>query len=199
MLVRQHTCAATSNRLGGVALERGDNEDMNSAQLYLTTIERSDDDLRRAIVGLTTAELRLQPAGAGSSTVGWLIWHLSRTRDSIVANLSGAITTWESEGWAEAFDMSTESPPVFTPQDVHQFDPKSVETLTGYFEAVASATALTIRLLSEDELGRLVPPMRPGRPPMTVAARLAVILNDNIQHIGQIAYLRGIIREQGWY
>ena len=32
-----------------------------------------------------------------------------------------------------------------------------------------------------------------------IAQALALILGDNIQHIGQIAYLRGLIKEQGWY
>ncbi len=27
----------------------------------------------------------------------------------------------------------------------------------------------------------------------------AMILNDNIQHVGQVAYFRGVLREQGWF
>ena len=34
---------------------------------------------------------------------------------------------------------------------------------------------------------------------MAVSEILAMVTSDTLQHIGQIAYLRGILRDQGWY
>ena len=171
---------------------------MNAATaLYMETIERSDAVLRRAVENLSADELRNQLAGPGSNPVGWLVWHMTRTRDSIIASITGAATIWESDGWADRFGMTGE-PPRFVPENVHTFDPKDFETLIGYFDAVAEKTKEAVEGLSEDDMARLVESTIPGRPAQPVASRLSVIMNDNIQHTGQIAYLRGLIRGHGW-
>lgn len=169
---------------------------MDSAQLYLETITRADETLKRALDGLTADDLRRQVAGPDSNPIGWLVWHLTRTRDTITANFSGTPTLWES-AWATRFEMDP-SPPRFEPQNVHTFDPKDMDTLMGYYNAVAQHSAELVRKLTDEDLERMVQPTAPGRPPMSVSSRLSVILNDNIQHIGQVAYLRGLLREQGW-
>ena len=167
------------------------------AEFYLETVGRADVTLKRAMEGLTDAELRQQVAGPQSNPIGWLVWHLTRTRDSIVANFSGTKTLWETE-WAAKLGMDA-NPPQYKPEDVHTFDPKSVDLLMGFFGAVEKHTADIVGKLNDADLERMVQPMVQGRPPASVAARLGVILNDNIQHIGQVAYLRGMLREQGWF
>ena len=171
---------------------------MNANDLYLDALNRADGILRRALEDVTDAELRIQPAGAGSNPIGWLVWHLTWVRDFITAGITGDQTIWQADGWAERFGMENR-PPRFIPDDVHTFDPKSIETLSGYFEAVAERTAAVVQNLTPDDLERLIPSASPERPPQSVGSRLAIILNDNIQHVGQVAYLRGIIREQGWF
>ncbi len=169
---------------------------MNAAQLYLETIERADGTLKRALDGLTPDELRKQVAGPDSNPIGWLVWHLTRTRDSIINGFNGTPTLWEKE-WAQRFHMDV-SPPRHEPQNVHTFDPRDLDTLLGYYSAVAKETAEIVESLTEKDLDTMVPPTQPGRPPASVASRLGVVLNDNIQHIGQVAYLRGLLRGQGW-
>ena len=123
---------------------------------------------------------------------------MSWVRDYITAGVTGEPPLWETDGWAERFGMETR-PPRFTPEDVHTFDPRDLETLLGYFEAVAEKTAAIVRSLTPDDLDRLVPPTLPDRPPQSVGSRLGSILNDNIQHVGQVTYFRGVLREQGWF
>ena len=89
--------------------------------------------------------------------------------------------------------------PRFKPEDVHTFDPKDLATLTGYFEAVAQQTAAVVEKLTSDDLAKTIPSPVADRPPQTVGSRLSAVLNDNIQHIGQVAYLRGVLRGQGWF
>jgi uncharacterized damage-inducible protein DinB len=171
---------------------------MNALDLYLETIGRSDQVLRRALEGLSIEDLQQQAAGEGSNPIGWLTWHLSRVRDGIISNLTGEQSIWDLEGWASRFGIEGEAPRL-TPDNVHTFDPRDPETLLGYFEAVSAKTVELAKTLTEHDLERVLPSTQAGRPPQTVGSRLGIILNDNIQHIGQIAYLRGMIRGQGWF
>lgn len=171
---------------------------MSATDLYADALRRSDADLHRALDDLSTEDLRKQPAGTGSNPIGWLVWHLTRTRDNISSSIVGAASVWETGKWAARFEMEGELPR-FGPTDVHQFDPKDLETLVGYFDAVAEKSLGIVEGLTDADMGRMVESTNPGRPAQPVTSRLAVILNDNIQHIGQVAYLRGLIREQGWY
>ncbi len=170
---------------------------MNAAELYLDAMGRADGTLRRALEDLTVDDLRSQPAGPGSNPIGWLVWHVSRGRDGLASGITGTERIWETEGWAARFGMDGEVPH-FEPDNVHTFDPKDPETLVGYFSAAAERAFDAVRGLSDEDLAREVP-TRPGRPPAPIASRLALSLFDNIQHIGQVAYLRGLIREQGWF
>ncbi len=171
---------------------------MNAVDLYFDAMNRADGYLRRALEGLTYDELRAQPAGEGSNPIGWIVWHMTWVRDYITAGATGGPTLWETDGWHERFGMEAR-PPRFTPENVHTFDPKDPETLIGYFEAVAERTATIVRGLTPEDLERLLPPAAPDRPPQSVGSRLGAILNDNIQHVGQVAYFRGVFREQGWF
>ena len=171
---------------------------MSTTNLYADALRRSDADLRRALSELSTEDLRAQPAGKESNPIGWLVWHLTRTRDNISSSIVGASSVWESDNWAARFGMDNEIPR-FGPADVHLFDPKDLGSLTAYFDAVAEKSLEVVEGLTDADMSRMVESTLPGRPAQPVISRLAVILNDNIQHIGQVAYLRGLIREQGWY
>ena len=170
---------------------------MNAAELYLDAMGRADGTLRRALEDLSLDELRAQPAGAGSNPIGWLVWHLSRGRASLASGITGTDSVWETGGWAARFGMEGEVPR-FVPEDVHTFDPKSPETLMGFFSEAAEKAYDAVRGLSDEDIEREVP-TRPGRPPAPISSRLALGLFENIQQIGQVAYLRGLIREQGWF
>ncbi|MEX2598135.1 MAG: DinB family protein [Dehalococcoidia bacterium] len=170
---------------------------MNAIAFFAETLERADGTLTRALDGLTTEELRRQVAGPDSNPIGWLTWHLTRSRDTIMSSVCGVKSLWETE-WAGKFGMEA-NPPRYEPGNVHTFDPKDFDTIQGYFQAVAARTMELAKGLSESDLERMIESPMAGRPPASVAARLQTILNDNIQHMGQVAYLRGMLREQGWF
>jgi hypothetical protein len=171
---------------------------MSTTDLYADAIRRSDADLRRALDDLSTEELKNQPGGQGSNPIGWLVWHLTRTRDNISSSIVGGTSVWETGSWGARFGMEGELPR-FAPADVHLFDPKDFATLVGYFDAVAEQSLKIVEGLTDADMDRMVESTIPGRPAQPVTSRLAVILNDNIQHVGQVAYLRGLIRGHGWY
>ena len=55
------------------------------------------------------------------------------------------------------------------------------------------------KVLTDADFDRDCPGANPNQPSRTVRELLAIIVNDNVQHIGQIAFLRGMVRGQGWY
>ena len=171
---------------------------MDAQELFLGALARTDGDLKRAVEGLSRDELMAQPAGPRSNPIGWLLWHLSRGQDNIGSRAVGKPTVWASQKWYEKFGLE-EAPAPFTPDTVNTFDPKDLDTITGFYDAVYASTQEWAKALKEADFEREAPPANPNQPPRKVKELLAIILNDNIQHIGQIAYLRGMIREQGWY
>ena len=74
--------------------------------------------------------------------------------------------------------------------------PRSVrrarEALVGYFDAVAARTGDFLRGLSAKDLDRVVD--EGWDPPVTLGVRLVSVLNDDDQHVGQAAYVRGLVK-----
>ena len=156
--------------------------------------------LGRALDGLTYDELKQQPAGPDSNPIGWLAWHLTRVQDTSVSSLMRKEQAWVAEGWHAEFGSEPTNIRFsqVTPEEVRTFDPVSVETLVGYWDVVWGHTKTYLATLTPEDLTKLAPP-RPNRPDSTVEETLARTCSDNVQHVGQIAYLRGMIRGQGWY
>ena len=67
--------------------------------------------------------------------------------------------------------------------------------LLGYFEDVHDKTMDYIHSLGEPDLERVIDPS--WDPPVTVSIRLVSVMADDLQHVGQAAYLRGVL-ERRW-
>jgi len=171
---------------------------MDNGALFLNALGRADGTLKRALEGLTREELMQQPAGPESNPIGWLAWHLTRVQDGYGSRIAGAEQVWRSQKWYEKFGLE-ETPPSYKPETVGSFDPISAELLLAYYEAVKVATVSHIASLSPQSWERHLPQTDPPRPPQTVADGVAIITSDNVQHIGQIAYVRGLSKGEGWY
>ena len=171
---------------------------MDVQELFLDSLAKADGDLRRAVDGLTRDELMAQPAGPRSNPIGWLLWHLTRAQDNLGSRAAGKATVWASQKWYEKLGME-ETPASFTPDTVNTFDPKSLDTIMGFYDAVYASTQEWAKALKEADFDRESPAANPSQPSRTVRELLAIIVNDNVQHIGQVAFLRGMVREQGWY
>ena len=85
------------------------------------------------------------------------------------------------------------------PDEVGAFDPVDASTLLEYHVAVRKRGSEVMGSLSPDEFETTRDPIYPNGRPMTVANILAMVVSDTVQHVGQVAYLRGILREAGWY
>ena len=65
------------------------------------------------------------------------------------------------------------------------------ELLAGYHAAVADRTAEYVRGLTAADLDRVVD--EHWDPPVTLGVRLVSVVGDTTQHLGQAAYVRGLL------
>ena len=71
----------------------------------------------------------------------------------------------------------------------------TAELLVGYHDAVHDlATVQYLRGLDEPELGRIVDTS--WDPPVTLGVRLVSVIADDLQHVGQAAFVRGILQRR---
>ncbi|HWD52376.1 MAG TPA: DinB family protein [Acidimicrobiales bacterium] len=166
---------------------------MTSTDLLVDAFERIRDAVHPAVNGLSLDELAFRP-DAESNSIAWLVWHLTRIQDDRVAGLESGEQVWTAKGWAERFGLPLD------PLDTgYGHDPATVaaviadaRSLLGYFEDVHETTLGFVRSLSEVDLARVVD--RTWDPPETVSTRLVSVMVDDLQHVGQAAYVRGIIQ-----
>lgn len=166
---------------------------MNSCDVLVDAFERIRDDVHSAVLDLTPEQLRLRVADR-SNSIAWLVWHLARVQDDHVANAAGSDQVWTAGGWVERFGLPFDSGDIgygHTADEVAAVRVESGELLTGYFDAVHARTAAYVGSLSDADLDRIVD--EGWDPPVTLGARLVSVLNDDMQHAGQAALVRGLI------
>lgn len=155
--------------------------------------------LEKALDGLTQDDLNQQPH-PDCNSMGWLVWHLTRVQDDHIADLMGEQQLWIGDGWHARFNRSPEPKDIgfgHSSKDVAAFKSPDVGTLLGYHRAVLERTKSYIAALSAAELGREL--NEPWYKPLpTVGVRLVSVMSDNLQHAGQVAYLRGLLKGKGW-
>ncbi|HEY0402523.1 MAG TPA: DinB family protein [Blastococcus sp.] len=166
---------------------------MRSSELLLYAYEQIQETLRRAVVGLTPDELtrRVSPE---ANTIAWLVWHLVRVQDDHIADVAGRDQVWTAEGWEARFDLPF--PPGatgygFRSEQVAQVRVASADLLLDYAAAVHARTADYVRGLSDDDLDTVVDTR--WDPPVTLGVRLISVLSDDLQHVGQAAFVRGLL------
>lgn len=165
---------------------------MNEGELLTDAFTRVRDDVHAAVDGLSEDQLAYRIAGR-SNSIGWLVWHLTRIQDDHVAEVAGRKQLWTSDGWYERFGLP------FDEQEHgygHSSDQvaavhASAEQLTGYHDAVFEATLRYVQGLTGADLDRVVDER--WDPPVTLGVRLVSVVNDDMQHAGQAAFVRGLL------
>jgi len=156
--------------------------------------------LEKALNGLNQDDLHKQP-GKDCNSIGWLAWHLTRVQDNHIADLLGEEQLWIKDGWYARFNRQPDPKDTgfgHSSEDVAAFKSPDTETLLGYHRAVLERSKRYFNTLSAADLDREL--NEPWYQPLpTVGVRLISVMNDSIQHAGQIAYLRGLFKGKGWY
>jgi hypothetical protein len=166
---------------------------MRSRDLLLYAYEQIQETLRRAVEGLDATQLSAR-VGPEANPVGWLAWHLLRVQDDHVADVADREQVWTAQGFADRFGLpfdAAETGYGFTAEQVAVVRVESADLLLEYGAAVHGQTAEFLRGLSDEDLDRVVDTR--WDPPVTLGVRLVSVLADDLQHVGQAAYVRGLL------
>jgi hypothetical protein len=166
-----------------------------SAALLLDAFGRVHESVPRVVEGLTDEQLAWSP-GPRANSIAWLVWHLARVEDDHVAGVAGSAQVWTSGGWLQRFGLGLDPRDIgygHTTQQAHGVRAQA-HLLTGYYDAVHGRTAGIVSGLTDADLDRIVDER--WDPPVTAAVRLVSVVNDVTQHIGQAAYVRGLLADR---
>ena len=142
--------------------------------------------------GLDERTLHERPGGTGNS-VAWLLWHLARVQDHHVAGLADGTQVWEE--WQDKLGLPTDTDDIgygHTSEQVDAIRVSDAQLLVDYHHAVTLATARYLGTVDEPELEREVD--QHWDPPVTAGQRLVSIQGDCLQHLGQAAYVKGLLQ-----
>ena len=166
---------------------------MRSRDVLTYAYEQVEETFTSTVEGLDPDDLarRVQP---GANPIGWLAWHLLRVQDDHVAEVAGTEQVWTAEGWAGRFGLpvaDTATGYGMSDDEVDAVRVPSADLLLGYSRAVHARSAEFLRGLSDEDLDRVVDTR--WDPPVTLGVRLVSVLSDDLQHLGQAAYVRGLL------
>lgn len=172
---------------------------MKWQQLLIDGYGRILEDVERALDGLSQEDLDRQPR-TDCNSMGWLAWHLTRVQDGQIADLAGEEQVYIKGGWYSRFKRAADPEDVgfgHSSEQVAAFRSPDVDTVLDYHRTVLERTKSYINSLSDADLDREL--NEPWFQPLPiVGVRLISIMSDSLQHAGQIAYVRGLLKGKGW-
>lgn len=166
---------------------------MDASSLLLELYGRIPPLAEKAVQGLHPDQLAWAPA-PGANTIAWLVWHLARVQDHHVAEILGTGQLFVGDGWAGRLGLDPDPSNTgygHTAEKVATIRPERPEVLLDYLSAVQARTRAMLEGLGPSDLDRIVD--RRWDPPVSLGVRLVSIADDSLQHVGQAAYLRGIL------
>jgi len=172
---------------------------MEGAQMVADALERIKGILQRVLMGLPNDDLHRQPRH-DCNPIAWLAWHLTRVQDDHLSNLAVREQAWTADGWHARFGMEADPHNLgggHTPSQVAAFRTPDAQTLLDYHNAVLERSKAYLETLATADLDRVLDEPQ-WQTPVTVGVRLMSVINDNTQHAGQAAYLRGLFHGLGW-
>ncbi|MEV0948651.1 DinB family protein [Rhodococcus sp. NPDC049939] len=164
---------------------------MDHRALLTDAFGRIQEDVHAALSNLPADALTYR-VDEDANSIAWLVWHLTRVQDDHVAGVAGSEQVWTSAGWAERFglpfptsEIGYDQPPADVPLVT-----ASTDLLLGYLDAVHARTVEYLQTISESDLDEIVD--ESFDPPVSRGVRLVSVVSDDLQHVGQAAYVRGV-------
>ncbi len=169
---------------------------MRTADILIDAFGRIREEVEQVVDGLSPEQLaaRIDP---GANSIGWLVWHLTRIQDAHVGEIAETEQVWTAQGWANRFELPY---PVAATgyghgaDDVARFRVVSGELLAGYHHAVHTETIGYVAHVTSRDLARIVDDS--WDPPVSLGVRLVSVISDDLQHVGQAAFVRGVLERQ---
>ena len=166
---------------------------MDVASLLLELYGRIPPLARSAVTGVEPAEL-LARVTPDTNPIAWLVWHAARVQDHHIGEILDAEQVWVGDDWAARFGLEPDPQNIgygHSTEDVATVRPDQPEVLLTYLDAVDRRTRAYLASLTPPDLDRIVD--RRWDPPVTLGVRLVSIADDGLQHMGQAAYVRGLL------
>jgi uncharacterized damage-inducible protein DinB len=165
---------------------------MNVAALLEDAFGRIQEQVHATVRDLSPDQLAFRPT-PHANPIGWLVWHLTRVQDDHVADAAGIDQVWLAAGWADRFALPLDRSDTGFGHSTEQVDAvrASADLLTGYHDAVVEQTQAFVADLDDADLDRIVD--RSWTPVVSLGTRLVSVIGDDLQHVGQAAYVRGLL------
>jgi hypothetical protein len=173
-------------------------------------IERALDVLKQhyygVLKGITASELSWQP-GPNANSIGFIFWHVTRVEDRLVVHFAqGKPEVWIRDGWHQRWGISAETTGLeYPPEQVESFPVPELTEMQSYFEAVRKETRTYLQTIDANGFED-----RPPRTPYpessravaffqnyTVGNMFCQLIGEANQHLGQVAYIRGLQKHLG--
>ncbi|AKN74773.1 chorismate synthase [Streptomyces sp. PBH53] len=167
---------------------------MHAKDILIDGYGRIREEVHAALDGLGPDDLHHRPS-PDANTIAWLVWHLTRVQDDHVADAFGLDQVWLAQDWRKRFGLDLPRHDTgygHSSAKVAKVRVASADLLTGYYDAVHEQTLGALRSLAAKDLERIVDER--WDPPVSLGVRLVSVLSDDLQHVGQAAYLRGLLQ-----
>ncbi|MFB8774327.1 mycothiol transferase [Streptomyces broussonetiae] len=167
---------------------------MHAKDILIEAYARIQEEVHAAVEGLGPDDLNTRPS-PDSNSVSWLVWHLTRVQDDHIADAFGLDQVWLTQDWQKRFNLDLPRHDTgygHSAAKVAKVRVDSGDLLTRYHDAVHEQTRTALRGLTAGDLERIVDER--WDPPVTLGVRLVSVLSDDLQHVGQAAYVRGLLQ-----
>ncbi|MFE2580793.1 DUF664 domain-containing protein [Streptomyces sp. NPDC059378] len=167
---------------------------MHAKDVLIDAYGRIREEVHSVVEGLDPDDLHARP-GPEANSVAWLVWHLTRVQDDHLADAFGLEQVWLSQEWEKRFGLDLprlDTGYGHTSAQVAKVRVDSGLLLTGYYDAVHEQSLTALRGVAAKDLEQVVDTR--WDPPVTLGVRLISVLSDDLQHVGQAAYVRGLLQ-----
>ncbi len=164
---------------------------MDTRGLLSDAVERIGQGVHRLLAGVDHDVLTFRP-DQEANTIAWLVWHLTRGQDAQIADVYGLEQQWTAGGWADRFGLPFSRADTgygHSREEVAAVDVPA-DLLAGYYDATQEITLARIASTGDADLDRVVDTR--WDPPVTLGVRLISIIDDDVKHLGQAEYAKGI-------
>ena len=152
------------------------------------------DKLNRALDGLTEDELCWRPT-LESNAIDWMVWHMARVEDNLInVVLQNRDPIWQRDGWGKRLGIATASAGAgMKMAEIRTMGRIDVPLAMEYYDSVRRETSRYFEnVMREADLSRVIE--HTNFRGWTGGRILGRLLCEEAEHLGQIEYLRGMMR-----
>jgi len=169
---------------------------MQVKDFAMEVLNRTQEALNQAVDSLSPDELMWQPK-PGANHIAFILWHILRVEDWFCQYMFQRVPqVWESEKWHEKLNLPDDPRIIgfgYTAEQVDNFPRVQLSDLLAYGEAVRARTLEFLRNVDPARLDEIVKSRIFGE--VSIGHLIVILICDRLQHVGQMAYLRGLIRD----